>query len=110
VLFTGTHDNNTARGWFETEATAEQKKRLAGYLGRTPEASSIHHDLIRLAMMSVSRLVILPMQDVLGLDHTARMNRPAVMEGNWEWRLKAEQTTTALAAELAGLARIYGRA
>ena len=110
VLFTGTHDNNTARGWFESEATAEQKMRLAGYLGYMPEAPEIHLDLIRLALMSVSRLVILPMQDVLGLGGMARMNRPAAPEGNWEWRMKAGEAAPTLAAELAGLTNIYGRA
>jgi 4-alpha-glucanotransferase len=110
VLFTGTHDNNTVRGWFETEATEEQKKRLAGYLGYMPAASRVHTDLIRLAMMSVSRLVIIPVQDVLGLDEKSRMNRPARPDGNWEWRMKPGQAVPELAAQMAGLTGIYGRA
>lgn len=110
VLFTGTHDNNTVRGWFDEEATAEQKKSLSAYLGYLPAASEVHRDLIRLAMMSVCKLAIIPMQDVLGLGGEARMNRPAVAAGNWEWRLGKGQTTSDLAAELAGLADIYGRA
>ncbi|NIM19170.1 MAG: 4-alpha-glucanotransferase [Candidatus Latescibacteria bacterium] len=110
VLFTGTHDNNTMRGWFENEATEEQKQRLADYLGHMPGASEVHSDLIRLAMMSVCRLVVVPMQDVLGLGSEARMNRPAVAEGNWEWRMKMEQATPGLAEHLARLTQIYGRA
>jgi 4-alpha-glucanotransferase len=110
VLFTGTHDNNTARGWFECEATVEQKRRLADYLGYMPEISEVNSDLIRLAMMSVSRLVILPMQDVLGLGGEARMNRPASAGGNWQWRMKNDQATPKLAAKLAGLTQTYGRA
>jgi 4-alpha-glucanotransferase len=110
VLFTGTHDNNTVRGWFETEATVEQKQRLADYLGRMPEAATVHSDLIRVAMMSVSRLVVIPMQDVLGLDEKARMNRPAVTAGNWEWRMTPGQANIERAEELGALTRIYGRA
>ena len=110
VLYTGTHDNNTVRGWFESEATAEQKERLAAYLGVAPSATTVHWDLIRVAMVSVCALAIIPMQDALGLDGSARMNRPAAADGNWEWRLQPGQATPDLAARLASLARTYGRA
>ena len=67
LVYTGTHDNNTVRGWFEGEASPEDKRRLFRYLGREVPVEEIHWALIRLAMMSVARWVILPMQDVLGL-------------------------------------------
>jgi 4-alpha-glucanotransferase len=109
VLYTGTHDNNTVRGWFETEANAEQKKKLSDYLGVVPSGAQVNWDLIRIAMMSVCRLVVIPMQDVLGLDGGARMNQPAVDTGNWKWRLQGGQATPELAGRLAGLAETYGR-
>jgi 4-alpha-glucanotransferase len=110
VLYTGTHDNNTARGWFEGEAGEEQKKRLCDYLGRMPSAADVHREMIRLAMMSVCSLAIIPAQDILGLGEWARMNRPAVAEGNWVWRMKPGAAADDLADELARLAEIYGRA
>ena len=57
VLYTGTHDNNTARGWFVNEASPEVKRNFFRYLGREPEADTIHWELIRLAMMSVAKTV-----------------------------------------------------
>jgi 4-alpha-glucanotransferase len=110
VLYTGTHDNNTVRGWFDHEAGEEARQRLGDYLGGLPPAQEIHWHLIRLAMMSVSRLVIVPMQDLLGLGEEARMNRPAVAEGNWRWRFAPGRTTPDLAERLARLASTYGRA
>ncbi len=110
VLYTGTHDNNTARGWFENEAGDEQKKRLGDYLGRMPSPSDVHREMLRLAMMSVCSLAIVPAQDILGLGEGARMNRPAVAEGNWEWRMKKGAAADDLADDLARMAAIYGRA
>jgi 4-alpha-glucanotransferase len=86
VVYTGTHDNNTARGWFDTEAGHMEKKNLATYLGRMPKPDEIHWELIRLAMGSVADTAIIPLQDILGLGAGARMNRPAQSEGNWRWR------------------------
>ena len=109
VVYTGTHDNNTVRGWFEREATPEDKKRLFRYLGREVSAQDVHWEFIRLAMMSVANMVIFPIQDILGLDEKARMNQPAIVEGNWRWRLLPEQLTPALARKLSEMTEIYGR-
>jgi len=110
VLYTGTHDNNTTRGWFEREATPEIKERLFRYLGREVSADRVHWELIRLAMMSVANMVIFPMQDILGLGEEARMNRPATTKGNWQWQLLLEQLTPSIADKLRGMTEIYGRA
>ena len=109
VLYTGTHDNNTVRGWFEGEASEADKERLSNYVGRPVTAGEVHWDLIRLAQMSVANLVIVPMQDVLGLDGGARMNLPATTEGNWQWRLRPDQLDAAPAQGLRSMAEIYGR-
>jgi 4-alpha-glucanotransferase len=109
VVYTGTHDNNTARAWFEKEADDKAKERLARYIGREITAESVHRELIRLALMSVADTAILPMQDLLGLGEWARMNRPARGNGNWQWRLTPEQITVPLAKELLELTQLYGR-
>jgi len=110
VIYTGTHDNNTARGWFETEADADTKARLSAYVGREISTSEVHEELTRLAMMSVADLAILPMQDILGLGEEARMNRPAGGTGNWEWRLLPEHLTAENADYLRKMTVTYGRA
>jgi 4-alpha-glucanotransferase len=91
AVYTGTHDNNTVRGWFENEASSEERGRFFHYLGREVPIDEVHLSMIRLAMMSTARWVILPMQDLLGLGEEARMNRPSVSLGNWEWRLLRSQ-------------------
>ncbi len=109
LVYTGTHDNNTVRGWFEGDASSEDKQRLFRYLGREVPAEEIHWAMIRLAMMSVARSVILPMQDVLGLDGEARMNRPSIAHGNWEWRLLPGQITPSVSERLLEVTKTFGR-
>jgi 4-alpha-glucanotransferase len=109
VVYTGTHDNNTVRGWFEKNATKEDKERLARYIGRDPKAETVSREMIRLAMMSPGNTVIVPMQDVLGLGEEARMNMPSTCEGNWTWRLLPGQLGPESARELAVLTETFGR-
>lgn len=109
VVYSGTHDTNTIRGWFRKEAGLTEKERLSAYLGHRVNEDSIHLDLIRLAMMSVSNSVILPMQDLLGLGEEARMNLPGSRVKNWEWRLLSGQMTSFAFKPLAEMTRIYGR-
>ena len=109
LVYTGTHDNNTVRGWFEEEASPEDKRRVFRYLGREVPVEQIHWALIRLAMMSVATSVILPMQDVLGLGGEARMNRPSVAHGNWEWRLRPGEITPWVSERLLEITETFGR-
>ena len=109
LVYTGTHDNNTTRGWFEIEATQEQKKRLSNYLGHKVSTKTVHNEMIRLAMASVAKAAIIPMQDLLGLSAEARMNRPAKTIGNWLWRMQKGQTTTSLAKKLREMVETFGR-
>ncbi len=83
VVYTGTHDNDTARGWFSS-ASQDERERALAYLGGTDE--SIHWTMMRAAATSVSRWCIIPAQDIFGLTAEARMNVPGVAEGNWCWR------------------------
>jgi 4-alpha-glucanotransferase len=110
LVYTGTHDNNTTRGWFGKDLDEKGKEGLSHYLGRQVVAAEVHWDLIRLAMMSVCATAIIPMQDVLGLEEDARMNVPAVGHGNWEWRLLSAQLSPELAQRLVRMTRLYGRA
>jgi 4-alpha-glucanotransferase len=110
VVYTGTHDNNTALGWFQKETSPQDKKRVSIYLGRNPAEADIHWELIRLAMMSVARIALFPMQDILGLGEEARMNLPATRKGNWQWRLSPDKLTPALKDRLLETTGIYGRA
>ena len=86
AAYTGNHDNNTIVGWFK-DLPAAQKGRALTYLGENLEA--IHTDAIRIVMASSANVALFPVQDVLGLDHRARMNVPGTAEGNWNWRLPA---------------------
>jgi 4-alpha-glucanotransferase len=109
VAYTGTHDNNTLRGWFENEASPEDKQRLFRYLYRNPPADEIHWEMIRLVMMSVADTAVIPMQDILGLGQDARMNRPAIPSGNWTWQLKSRQITPDIEDRLSVMTKTYGR-
>ena len=109
LVYTGTHDNNTVRGWFEGDASTADRRRLFRYLGREVPVEEVPWALIRLAMMSVAKLAIIPMQDILGLNGDSRMNRPAVAHGNWEWRLLPEQITPLVSEKLLEVTETYGR-
>jgi 4-alpha-glucanotransferase len=110
VVYTGTHDNNTIRGWFFKDITHGHRRKVFEYFGRRIPASSLHWEMIRLAYDSPANLAVIPMQDVLGLDSAGRMNRPGTIKGNWQWRLKSRQTPGLLADKLARLTQTHGRA
>ena len=106
VVYTGTHDNDTSRGWFNA-APEEEKRYALEYMNTEPEAFT--WALIRQGMMSVAKLALFPVQDVLDLGSEARMNTPAVASGNWAWRLGAEDLQGSHAEHLAKLTEMYGR-
>ncbi len=110
IVYTGTHDNNTARGWFEDDMDEAQRRRLFDYLGRRVKLADIPWELMRLAMASVARLAVVPMQDILGLRTPARMNHPAKTKGNWRWRMRDGLLTPRLADRLRHLTEVHGRA
>ncbi len=109
VAYTGTHDNNTVRGWFENEATKQQKERLSAYLGCNLPADRLPWELIRLLMMSPADTVIFPMQDVLALGEGSRMNRPSSTNGNWLWRLSPQLLMHAPSHKLLEMTTVYQR-
>lgn len=117
VAYTGTHDNDTAVGWFEsvageasTRAAAEierERKFCLRYLNTN--GTEIHWDFIRAVSASIANTAIVPLQDLLGLGTEARMNLPNSSEGNWSWRFKDGALTKQLASRLLELTELYGR-
>ena len=109
VVYSGTHDTNTARGWFEKEANEQQKKQLFELIGRKVSGGQLRWEMIKLAFSSAGRLAIIPMQDILGLGVEARMNVPGTTEKNWVWRMSKCPGGLQISGKLADLAATYGR-
>jgi len=117
VVYTGTHDNDTAMGWWQStgagdstrspEAVAREKDYARRYL--MTDGREMHWDLIRAALASVANTVLIPLQDVLGLGSDARMNLPGRQAGNWGFRFTWEQLTPHVTARLRDLATLYER-
>ena len=106
VVYTGTHDNDTTRGWWAS-ATDHERRHLCDYLG--VDGSDVHWDLIRASSASVADTAVHPMQDILGLGTECRMNLPGKSEGYWEWRFDWSQVDPEHASRLKNLTHIYGR-
>ena len=106
VVYTGTHDNDTTVGWYEALEPAVSDYVLE-YLGR-PRAA-MPWPLIESAYRSVARLAVVPMQDLLGLDASHRMNTPGTTEGNWGWRFDWEMVPETLAGRVRQLCEMFGR-
>ena len=106
VVYTGTHDNDTTVGWYSSasEASKDYFRRYMNTDGNTP-----HWSLIRLAMASSADTTIYPLQDVLGLDETARMNTPGIPDNNWQWRYNAPMLKEEHAQKLSYLCEIFRR-
>jgi len=111
VVYTGTHDNDTTKAYFEKEKLKKDKndiyehaQKYINYFG-----NDILTELIRVAYSSVANFVIIPMQDVLQLDSDARMNFPSTTGGNWTWRLTWDQIDDNLAKHYYGLTQLYER-
>jgi 4-alpha-glucanotransferase len=106
VAYTGTHDNDTSRGWYE--AVPEHEKDFARRYLRV-DGSDIAGDLIRAVWASVAVFALTPMQDLLGLGTEARMNYPSKLGGNWEWRLMEAVLSDELQGRLRELNWLYQR-
>lgn len=145
VACTGTHDNNTLRGWLENEARSFEIKNLLKYLseealqgqghsaaelkdtaavvtvgldkdtalknnsGLTGRFEGIINEAIVMLMASAANLVIIPMQDILGLGGKARMNRPSTSRGNWKWQMGRDMISDKIAENFSTITHIYKR-
>ncbi len=108
-VYTGTHDNNTSRGWLEAETSPAIRKQLGRLAGHKVTPETVSMDMIGFALASKARFAIFPMQDLLGLGPEARFNTPGTSSGNWLWRLEDRDLDIAPASSLAELAAKQGR-
>ena len=108
VVYTGTHDNDTALGWYRA-ASEEERAFARAYLGTLSERTAAQN-LVRAAFASVCDLCVVPMQDILGLGSDARMNTPSTVGShNWTWRMKEGQFDEKTEEKLLTLTKLYGR-
>lgn len=107
VVYSGTHDNDTSRGWYENSSTERERDFCRRYLGRN--GSDLAWDLIRLAFSSVADMAVVPLQDVLNLGTEARMNLPGRPSGNWGWRFQGGQLDGQIQNRLMELMKLYLR-
>ena len=108
VAYIGTHDNDTILGWYENETTPASRAFLDKYSNRRDD-ETVHHALFRLLFGSPAFMAVVTMQDLLGLDGSARMNLPNTLGGNWTWRMTVDQLTPEIEAELLDLTETYRR-
>ena len=109
MVYTGTHDNETLRGWIDS-ILPEEREQVCEYLDvRTDDPLEIVEKLIIAAFSSVADYCIIPMQDYLGLDNSARINKPSTDSNNWRWRVDKENLSPELAARIRKLTEMYGR-
>lgn len=109
VAYTGTHDNETIVGWFDS-ITEEERELARNYLcdHYTPK-ELLYQSFISLAMRSNAKTCIVPMQDYLGYDNSCRMNQPSTVGKNWKWRLTGKELTDDLKQEILAVTKRYGR-
>jgi 4-alpha-glucanotransferase len=107
VIYTGTHDNDTVVGWWNSGAAEHERRNAEAYVGRCEDG--INWAFIRAAQTSPACLSVIPMQDVLGLGSEARMNTPSLHGGNWRWRIEESQLKNDSAAKLALLTEVSDR-
>ena len=105
VAYTGTHDNDTTVNWLKT-VKGEEREHLKRYFG----TSTVDHwKMIRAILSSVAQMTIIPMQDVLGLDASARTNTPGTIVGNWQWKLASLDHLNEQTEKLKEMTTLYGR-
>jgi 4-alpha-glucanotransferase len=118
VVYTGTHDNDTTVGWFNSvagegstrDATQIERERQFALKYLNTDGKEIHWDFIRAVLASVANTAVVPLQDLLGLGTEARMNLPNSTSGNWSWRFASGALTDEIGGRLRDLSELYGRA
>jgi len=111
VVYTGTHDNDTAVGWYLRPDTGPEVRRQAKRQANqfNDDASTFHQDLIYLAHSSIAGISIIPMQDLLGFGNDCRMNTPSTRDNNWQWRCAERFITDELADWFGDVTTFFGR-
>lgn len=108
VVYPGTHDNNTTRGWFQ-ESGKEEKKHLENFTGQKVTEENVAAILHRMALQSVAHLAITPLQDIANLGKEAIMNVPGSTKGNWTWRISQKDMPLNRTKELVAQNELFGR-
>lgn len=109
VAYTGTHDNNTSLSWFNQDLDGAGKERINNYYGQIVENTNLNDVLIRSLYASVADSVIIAMQDILNLDGSCRMTRPASTAGNWVWRMQKGAFAANHQEKLVYYTKLYNR-
>lgn len=109
VAYTGTHDNNTLLGWYEEELDQASRRRIARYIGVPITKYQLNEHFIKMIYASVAQLVIVPMQDILGLNASHRMNSPASTSNNWLWRMGPRAFDKKYQKKLKQITTLYNR-
>ena len=109
VVYTGTHDNDTTRGWYETMDKKEQQFTRDYMDNKGTSRKEISWDFIRLAVSSVADLAVIPLQDYLCVGKEGRINTPSTLGGNWTWRMKKGEFTPEIIKRCRELNAVYGR-
>lgn len=109
VVYTGTHDNETVTGWLKN-ISAEEREKVRDYLCdyRTPQ-KDLYKPFVALALSSVAKWCIIPIQDYLGLDNRCRINKPSTIGCNWRWRVTEAQLSENLQKQICKQTILYGR-
>lgn len=107
VVYTGTHDNETTYGWYKN-SDVKTKNIIASYIPDISEKNCCWK-MIEYAIASSAKYCIIPMQDLMGLDNSARMNVPSAAAGNWQWRYEKNQLTAEISKQLLELCKLYNR-
>jgi 4-alpha-glucanotransferase len=107
VVYTGTHDNHTVKGWYKS-IDADSKKMVRAYFGAENDGD-VYRAMVRCAMSSVCNLCIIPLQDWLELGDDARINTPGTFGDNWSWRLSDLSCLEAIVGDIRSMTELYGR-
>ena len=108
IVYTGTHDNNTSIGWYKN-LRANEKQHLRKFSMTGITKKNVHQVLHKMALNSVAKLAIVPLQDILGLGEESIMNKPGTTKGNWDWRATKEEIANIDIQKLKSWNEIYGR-
>jgi len=107
IVYSGTHDNDTTLGWWQNDATFEEKEKFKIYFDVKGE--DIIEEMFKALYRTVAKLAIIPIQDLLKQGSIARMNTPSVAQGNWQYQLKENDLSEERATWINNLAKLYGR-
>jgi 4-alpha-glucanotransferase len=109
IVYTGTHDNNTVKGWYMDELEDNKRREASEYAGHRIDEDTCHLDFIRMAYASVAKVAIITVQDLLGLDGSARLNKPSTSDNNWTWKMKRGDLEKIFSPKIRRMVELYGR-